>query len=164
MYRLWSKPIQMKKLQICESKFKLPECQLIRLLRSGLIWLVKMLITNCSNIGGLVGLMVSWSTGWWWYERPALQWLWWWWWWWYGGPPLQWWAIVWKAVGLFVVGRIFDSVVPHTLSYPQFKPTFFRRGILWLKTILWPQIYCFRIETRFTFLVAKNVASNFCKR
>ena len=56
--------LQMKKLQICESKFKLPECQLIRLLRSGLILLVKMLITNCSNIGGLVGLMVSWSIGW----------------------------------------------------------------------------------------------------
>ena len=101
--------VNLYKWKICESKFELPECQLIRLLRSGLIWLVKMLITNCSNIGGLVGLMVSWSTGWWWYGGPAL---------------LQWWAIVWKAVGLFVVGRIFDSVVPHTLRYPQFKPTF----------------------------------------
>ena len=168
-----------------------------------------MLFTNCSNIGGLVGLMVSWSIGWWWYGQssylsqisqtifvgkkiscgeilgnfenfleifgdfatiyalshgeklsPKST---------FGDTKYVVW--IWRASSPMMVDRVKGSravrrrpnIRISRASYsqvPTVQTHFFRRGILWLKTILWPQIYCSSVEPSFTFLVAKNVVSN----
>ena len=170
-----------------------------------------MLFTNCSNIGGLVGLMVSWSIGWWWYGQssylsqisqtifvekkiscgeilgnfekfleilgdfatiyalsrgeklsPKST---------YGDKNDKYVVWIWRASSPMMVDRVKGSravrrrpnIRISRASYsqvPTIQTHFFRRGILWLKTILWPEIYCSSVEPSFTFLVAKNVVSN----
>ena len=78
---------------------------------------------------------------------------------------------IWRASSPMMVDRVKGSravrrrpnIRISRASYsqvPTIQTHFFRRGILWLKTILWPQIYCSSVEPSFTFLVAKNVVSN----